>query len=105
MSNNVLIYGTKKLISIATDFLLPAKSARLFLRTFALPSTPTDGVARNLSLTPLQRRGFELPLAPLHLFNGPKFRMLCLLSYCGCSSTATDIEPPFEAFCGVVPGY
>ena len=50
MANSVLIYGT---VALQLIFLLPAKSARLFLRTFALPSTPTDGVARNLSLTPM----------------------------------------------------
>ena len=48
-----------------------------------MPHTRTDDVARAFSLTPMQRPGIKLMLAPLHLFEGPYFRTLYRLSYRG----------------------
>ena len=52
-------------------FFLIARSARLYLCTCALPTTPTDGIARIYSLNPMPRLGMELTSAPLDLFEGP----------------------------------
>ena len=48
--------------------LLQAKSVHLYLHTYVLPPTPTDGMARIFSLTPMQWPGIELTLFQLHLF-------------------------------------
>ena len=47
----------------STPFLILAQSVRLFLRTWALPPTPTVGVARIISLTPMPQPGIKLTLA------------------------------------------
>ena len=48
-------------------FLLLGHSAHLFLHTWASPHTPTDGVARIFSLTPMSQLGIELTSAQLYL--------------------------------------
>ena len=53
-------------------FLQLPQSAHLYLRTCVLPHTPTDGVTRTFSLTPMPQPGMELTSALLHLsFEGP----------------------------------
>ena len=51
-------------------FLQLAQSEHLLLHTCVSPHTPTDGVARIFSLTPMQRPGIELMSIQLHLFEG-----------------------------------
>ena len=54
--------GGKEWNETNTDLLLflLAQSAHLFLHTCASPHTPTDGVARIFSLTPMPQLGIEL---------------------------------------------
>ena len=76
-SNWIAEVGTSALLNVASMtinnvfFLLLAHSAHSFLRTCALPHTPTDGVARIFPLTPMPRPGIKLMSAQLHLFEGP----------------------------------
>ena len=62
-------------------FLLLAQTTHLFLLTCVLPHTPTGGVTRIFSLTPMLQLGMERTSVQLHLFKGPYLRTLNQHSY------------------------
>ena len=50
------------------EFLLPARTAHLYLRLCVLPHTPTEGAAKIFSLIPMLQPGIKLTSAHVDLF-------------------------------------